>query len=160
MTSITGIIRVHAVATCLFLCVACQTANHSRTGRHDDLRKASEEWDNLFNAGDAAKLAPLYAENVISMPPNLPTIQGRKALQADFESFFAANVARHETTVDEILMDGSLAIERAHYRLTYRPRAGGAEVVETGRHLECRQKIDGKWKIVLEIWNSDAPAPK
>ena len=94
------------------------------------------------------------------MPPNAPTMRGRQALQADFKSFFEANIARHETMVDEMVIEGSLAIERAHYRLSYRPRAGGTEVIETGRHLECRKKIDGKWQIVLEIWNSDTPPPK
>jgi ketosteroid isomerase-like protein len=59
-----------------------------------------------------------------------------------------------------ITVESGLAIERAHYRLTYRPRAGGAEVVETGRHVECRRKIGGQWLIVTEIWNTDAPPTK
>jgi ketosteroid isomerase-like protein len=94
------------------------------------------------------------------MPPNAPTVRGRRALQADFESFFADNVARHETFVDELLNEGGLAVEAARYRLIYKPRSGGPEIVESGRHIECRRKINGEWKIVLEIWNSDTPAPK
>jgi ketosteroid isomerase-like protein len=153
------------LAAILFLSVSCQRVNPSRTHRAvieagQDLRILATEWDRLFNLGDAAKLSALYAEDVVSMPPNAPTLQGRKAVEADFQSFFAANVARHQTVVDEIVREGDLAIERAHYRLTYRPRAGGAEIAESGRHLECRRKIGGEWKIVLEIWNSDAPPPK
>jgi hypothetical protein len=52
-------------------------------------------------------------------------------------------------------MEGHLAIEAAHYRLTSKPRAGGRECVESGRHLECRRRIDGRWQFVLEIRNSD-----
>ena len=91
------------------------------------------------------------------MPPNLPTITGRKALQADFEDFFAGNVATHQTTIDEIRVDGDSSIERARYKMTFKPRAGGEQVVETGRHIEYRRKINGEWKIVIEIWNSDTP---
>jgi uncharacterized protein (TIGR02246 family) len=156
-----------ALAVCLLLVVGCQSATKSRTHerprapqQEEELRQASAEWDKLYNAGNAANLAALYDENTISMPPNSPTLQGRKALQADFESFFAGNIARHQTVVDKIVMDRDLAIEAAHYRLTFRPRAGGAEMIESGRHLECRRFIDGKWRIVLEIWNSETPLPK
>ena len=158
-----------ALAASLLFVAGCQcgSTTASRTHRQldaprqeEELRQASAEWDKRYNAGNAENLAALYAEDTVSMPPNSPSLQGRKALQADFESFFASNIARHETTIDKIVMDGALAIEAAHYRLVYRPRAGGAEVVESGRHLECRRKIDGQWKIVAEIWNSETPAPK
>jgi ketosteroid isomerase-like protein len=145
----------------------CHSASHPSTHKLTDaqaeereLRQASREWDQLFNDGDAAQLGSLYADSAISMPPNSPTVQGRRAIQADFESFFSANVARHQTIVDGMLQDGDVAIEAAHYRLTYKPRAGGSEVVETGRHVECRRKIGGRWQIVVEIWNSDSPASK
>lgn len=148
----------------LLFCNGCKTETHSQKERHEESAghkhgalQASVEWDKAFNAGNATNLALLYAEKATSMPPNAPTIQGRKALQADFESFFTANSARHETTVDEIVHEDDLAIERAHYRLTIKPKNGGAEVVETGRHLECRKKIDGRWQIVMEIWNLDTP---
>ena len=146
--------------------VACQSSlqqrgsDFGRTPVQKEIREAGREWDGLFNSGDSTKLSALYAENAISMPPNSPTVSGRKALEAEFASFFAANVARHETMVDQILEQGDLAIEVARYRLTFKPRAGGPEVVETGRHVEIRQRFDGQWRIVLEIWNSDMPASK
>lgn len=158
--------RTLPLAVSLFLLLGCQSASESRAHgerggpRQEPLRQASQEWDRLFNSGDGAKLAALYAEDAISMPPNNATIQGRRAIQADFESFFANNVARHETILDAMHQEGNLAIEEARYRLTYKPRAGGVEIVESGRHLECRRKIDGKWRIVVEIWNSDTPASK
>jgi ketosteroid isomerase-like protein len=149
-----------ALLMSLLLASSCQTGDPAVSGRPDELTRASQDWDRQFNAGDAAALAAFYAENAVSMPPNLPTLQGRSALQADFESSFAANEARHETSVDEITVESGLAIERAHYRLTYRLRAGGSEMVETGRHVECRRMIGGQWLIVTEIWNTDAPPPK
>ena len=159
-------VMIQCLAAGLILLCGCQTDVHLQAGRppaallEDELRQASVEWDRSFNSGEIAKLAGLYADDAISMPPNAPTILGRRALQAEFKSFLEANTARHETTVDGMTRDGSLAIERAHYRLIYKPRTGGAEVIETGRHLECRRKIDGRWQIILEIWNLDTPPPK
>ena len=152
--------------TCVVFFAGCERIQSSRANgsaepaAENEVREAGRNWDQLFNRGDAASLAALYAEDAISMPPNSPTVSGRKAIQAEFESFFAGNVARHETMVDQVLISGNLTIEVARYRLTYKPRSGGSEVVETGRHMETRRKIDGQWKIVLEIWNSDTPAPK
>jgi len=158
---------ISVLAASLLLSVGCHTANQSHTAGESNaprlprgLHQASRDWDRFFNAGEVASLVELYAEDAISMPPNAPTLRGRKALRADFESFLTANVARHETYVDEFLRDGNLAIERARYRFTYRSRAGGAEKNESGRHVQIRRRIDGKWRIVLEIWNLDTPPTK
>jgi len=80
-------------------------------------------------------------------------------LRADFEKFFTANAnGRHETFVDELLATREWAIERARYRLTYAPKSGGAQVIETGRHVVRRRSLDGRWQIAWEIWNTDTPA--
>ncbi len=154
------------LAASLLVLTGCRSPGDSRVDTnpdapgHKELLQASGDWDKLYNAGDGARLALLYAEDAISMPPNSPTVRGRKAIQAECEGFFAGNVARHETIVDQFITEGDLSMETARYRLTYKPRAGGAETVETGRHLECRRKINGAWRIVVEIWNTDTPASK
>jgi uncharacterized protein (TIGR02246 family) len=130
----------------------------SRAGSDAEiLKNAGAEWDRLFDSRDAAALAALYAEDVISMPFNAPTIHGRAALQADFERFFAGNTGRHQTLVDEILTGDDWAIERARYVLTYSPKAGGPEVKESGRHVVCRRRSGDAWRIAWEIWNTDTP---
>ena len=121
----------------------------------EPISNAGTEWDRRFNAGDAAGLAELYAADVVSMPPNAPTVTGREAVRKEFQSFFAANTARHETMTDQIIRQGDLAIERARYVLTFKPKSGVAEIRETGRHVECRRRIDGTWQIVWEIWNTE-----
>lgn len=142
------------------LAAICAYAQENETSQVDEqyLKEAGKEWDGLFNSGQIEALAALYSEDVISMPSNAPAIKGSKALKADFAKFFAENTARHETYIDEILRTDEFAIERARYVLTYRPKGGEAEVVETGRHVVCRKKRDGKWQIAWEIWNTDQPA--
>jgi ketosteroid isomerase-like protein len=105
-------------------------------------------------------LAEQYAEDAISMPPNAPTVRGRKAILAEFEKFFRENEGGHRTDVDEVLTGDGWAIERARYTMHIKPKTGGPEIVETGRHVMCRRKIGGNWLIVWEIWNSEAPPPK
>ena len=137
----------------------CQTSTHEPKLAiptvDGDLHGAGAEWDRRFNAGDSAGLSELYAKDMVSMPPGAPTVLGRDAMRRDFQTFMSANTARHETKTDQILREGDLAIERAHYVLTYKPKAGGAEVSETGRHVEVRKKFDDQWQIIWEIWNTD-----
>jgi ketosteroid isomerase-like protein len=141
------------------------SAHHSaappvRLTDDEQLREASHEWDRLFNGGDWAGLAQLYAVDAISMPPEGPMVQGRAAIERELQSFLSSNVARHDTTVIETFARGDLAVEVGTYRMVYRPRVGGPEIVESGRHMQTRRKIDGRWLIVAEIWNLDPPAKK
>jgi ketosteroid isomerase-like protein len=148
----------------LFLGISCNRDKSSLAQKEKDtaadqeyLKNAGAEWDSLFNSGDVISLAALYAENVISMPFAAPTIYGRQALQADFENFLANNTAEHKTDIDEILTGDDWAVERAHYLLTYTSKTSGNVVIESGRHVVCRKKIDGRWQIAWEIWNTDKP---
>jgi ketosteroid isomerase-like protein len=120
--------------------------------------RAAAEWDELFNAHRTSDLANLYATDADSMPYNTPTVHGRAAIRAMFESFNHDNDdARHETTVDELVLTPDRSIERGHYRMTYTPKASHQAVVETGRHVMERRWIDGRWQIVWEVFNTDKP---
>jgi ketosteroid isomerase-like protein len=148
----------------LFLSAGCRTdskpARSNQPSAEDEstLKQAPAQWDRLFSSAQATSLATLYSQDVVSMPYELPSVQGRQAQQATFEQFFSENEnARHETTVDEILTTNEWAIERGHYTMTYTPRKTGIQIVETGRHVMCRKKVDGAWQIVWEIWNTDQP---
>jgi len=146
----------------IFLSVSCRTEQSSNapkeiTGDGEYLKNAGAEWDKLFNARDVANLADQYAEDAVSMPYNYQTVTGKKAIRAEIEKFLEQNDARHETFPEEILTKDDWSIERARYITTYTPKSGGNRIVETGRHVMCRKKINGKWLIAWEIWNSDQP---
>lgn len=148
------------------LCASCQqdeAAKASKEGAAVDnqyLKSAGAEWDKLFNAGDISSLAALYAEDAMSMPFNAPTVRGRQAIQTELRNFLAQNTAKHETFIEDVLVSGDWAIERARYTMTYTPKSTAPQIIETGRHVMGRKKIDGRWQIAWEIWNSDQPLPK
>ena len=41
---------------------------------------------------------------------------------------------------------------------TFKINGSGGATVGTGKYLELWRKKDGKWLIVQDIWNNDAPA--
>ena len=92
------IVQVQILAASLLLLASCETASRlpasgpaGAFSPDDELHQASVEQDRLFNSGETTRLAALYAEDAISMPPNAPTIRGRQALLADFKNFLDVN---------------------------------------------------------------------
>lgn len=121
------------------------------------VRAASAAWDDAHNAGDAGRLATLYTEDAVSMPPNRPAIEGRPAIAADFQGFFAGARADHRTEFVSVVVAEDWAIERGRYRLTTVTKETGAVAEETGKHVVIRRRVEGAWKIHWEIWNADTP---
>ena len=156
------ILLILSVSLLSFSCRTEQSPNSPKENASDGeyLKNAGAEWDKLFNARDIANLADRYAEDAVSMPYNYQTVRGKKAIRAELEKFLEQNEAQHETFPEEIITKDDLSIERARYITTYTPKSGGTRIIETGRHVICRKKIEGKWLITWEIWNSDQPPPK
>jgi uncharacterized protein (TIGR02246 family) len=157
-------LAVWAAVLVLGFATACRIGEIGSTGdRPNDAanppypQQAAAEWDSAFNSRDVSRLVALYAQDVVSMPFNAPTVRGRPALQAEFEKFFQNNKGRHQTIVEENLVKDDWAIERARYTLSYLPTGASTMVVETGRHVMCRKRINGSWLVVWEIWNTDTP---
>ena len=152
-----------AMLLALLLTPGCQTSpniGESNTADLSSLRTAPEDWDHAFDSNDAAKPAALYAEDAISMPENAPTVRGRRAIQAEFEKYFAQYSARHETFVDEILTHQDWAIERGRFTVISTPKPSGPQSKLSGRHVVCRRKINGTWLIAWEIWNTEGGTAK
>ncbi|HEY0428267.1 MAG TPA: DUF4440 domain-containing protein [Pyrinomonadaceae bacterium] len=149
-----------------FLCGGACRSGQAPVSPKDDAggdeypKNAGAEWDKFFNSRDVANLSDLYADDAVSMPYNYQTVSGKKAIRAELEKFLEQNEARHETFPEEITTKDDFSIERARYIMTYTPKGGANRIVETGRHVICRKKINGKWLIAWEIWNSDQPLPK
>lgn len=121
----------------------------------EQVRAASAAWDDAFNAGDLLRLMALYAEESVDMPPNLPALEGKTAIESDLQYILDEFTAHHQTSIIDIKIGGDLAIERANYAMTLTPKAGGEPMTEVGKHIVVRQKSGDEWKVVWEIWNSD-----
>lgn len=118
---------------------------------------AAAAWDDAFNTADIDRLMALYADEVTALPPNLPALHGKEALEADFRQFLEEFTAHHETTIIDLQIAGDTATEVGLYEMTMTPKAGGDSFIETGRHIVVYKKGDNGWKHVWEIWNSDQP---
>jgi ketosteroid isomerase-like protein len=113
-----------------------------------------------FSAGAVDSLLAVMAPDVVIMPPNEPILIGADAARKWAQSLASQATVNGRYTDAKISVNGDWAIERYTGALRVTPKVGGAAVEEVvkGIHIYHRQP-DGSWRIVQDVWNTDAPQP-
>ena len=128
------------------------------------IRAGTASWMQSFNSGNAGAVAALYADDAVLMPPNAALARGVVAIKAAIANEIAGakknGVTLAQGTLDEINIVGDMAWHSGSY--VVKDKAGKA--VDAGKYLEVWEKKGGKWRMVRDMWNSDAapgaaPAP-
>jgi uncharacterized protein (TIGR02246 family) len=120
-------------------------------GVRERLRLAEE-------TGDASSIEDLYTEDVVIMPPNVPTLEGRKAF-LQFARRALAELSlkfqrRVQVTGVEVTIVDDVALEWGSMVQTLIPRAGGEPIQETIRYASMyRRCADGRWRVRRLIFN-------
>jgi uncharacterized protein (TIGR02246 family) len=113
-----------------------------------------------YNAGDAAAVAALFAEDAISMPDHHATLEGRAAIESYLRDLFMQYSASTTITPGETEVIGDIAHEHGSFTVTLTPKAGGTAMTETGKYLVILKKgSDGTWLLHHDIDNSNVPPP-
>ncbi|HET6777811.1 MAG TPA: SgcJ/EcaC family oxidoreductase [Gemmatimonadales bacterium] len=121
------------------------------------IRAADSAFMAAANAGDADRIAQVYAEDGSLLAPNLPPQKGRDAIRAFWGGFLDAYTVRFEVASDTIEGRGDLAYNQGHYRFTAVPKAKGVPgIADEGKFLEILKKQgDGSWKYVVDMYSSN-----
>jgi uncharacterized protein (TIGR02246 family) len=111
-----------------------------------------------YNAGDAAGVAALFAEDAVSMPDHAPALMGRAAIENSMKQTFAQNTVNITVTPGETEITGDIAHEHGTFSVTVTPKAGGNAMTETGKYLVILKRgSDGTWLVHHDIDNTNAP---
>ena len=112
-----------------------------------------------YNAGDAAGIAALFADDGTQSPPLMPRHD-----KAGVEAMYSAQFEAMETQQLEVMRegyvtDGNRTVSWGGFRVVMTP-TGGEPVESTGRYgVVNRQDPDGSWKIVGHMFNYEVPPP-
>ena len=153
--------KLHAAAfaaAALFALTGCQKAQDTAADEQA-IRASTDAWDDAYNAGDTAALAAAYAEDAVLLPPNAPAVSGRAAigefLTADSANTRGAGLSFAIDSDSTVGVSGDLAYEAVTFKVN---DASGA-TVGTGKFIGVFNRKDGKWLLVRDTWNTDAPPP-
>ena len=140
--------------------MACQPPPQQTGLAEEDKAAIRAQLDELIDAelvGDWETAAGMLTEDVVSMPANLPLIQGRDEWLAWVESM---GIAVEGLTLDNVEIDGrgDLAFARIGYSETMTVGDATEPVEDTGKCLwVMRKQADGSWLLYTWICNSDLP---
>jgi len=149
----------------LFVLAAASCSIALAAGDDARIRAGTASWMKSFNSGNAGGVVALYADDAVLMPPNAPSARGVAAIKAaiasEIEGAKKGGVTLASGTVDDVGVAGDMAWHSG----TYIVKDKGGKSLDTGKFLEVWERKGGKWRIVRDIWNSDAapaaamPAP-
>jgi ketosteroid isomerase-like protein len=101
----------------------------------EQVSAASEAWEEAYNNSDVDLLIQQYTDDAVSMIPNAPASIGRDAIKADIGAFLEAHDTNHSTEIQEILVEGDLAVEYGNYIDEISPKDGSASFTDRGKHI-------------------------
>jgi uncharacterized protein (TIGR02246 family) len=116
--------------------------------------KLGESWGEAMRGRDIARLLSLVTDDVIFMPANMPSVEGKKAVAAMFRDFFDNFSVDQEFAPEEIQVGGDWAFIRGQDAMTLRPKQGPAIRVEARGISIAQRGEDGVWRFARGITNS------
>ncbi len=127
----------------------------------DAIRTIEAQWTAAVRAGDVDQLVAFFAPHAVTMDANAPISVGLEAIRGPLESWLADDAVSNTFTATldtiEVSASGDLAYTRGTHRLSLTTPGGPVEQV--GKWVTIYKKIDGEWKVIVDIWNSDLPLP-
>lgn len=112
------------------------------------------------HARDAAKVAELYHEDAVELPPYQQPAKGRAAIRAYYEQQFKGDqvaVSNLQLQSLESRVSGDLAYDVGTYRQTITPKGAKATEDSGNYTVIMRRGGDGQWRVAYAIYNSHRP---
>lgn len=119
------------------------------------VKEAVSAWEEAYQAGNLDRLIEIYADDAVSMPPGLPILEGKAAIEADFRQFFKEFKVERQFSLVDLEMSGDMAVRRGEWTQAFTPKAGGESVTQVGKCLVVFKRFGDEWKMIMEIWNYD-----
>ncbi len=126
------------------------------------LRQADSAYRAAAQSKNLDAIVDLYARDAVMYPPNEPTVSGIEGVRQ-----YATNMLNTPgltisfTPVDvQVSADGAMGYTINTGRVTVTDPKGTTVSEETRDFHVWRKEANGRWKVVVDIWNSPtAPAP-
>jgi ketosteroid isomerase-like protein len=124
------------------------------------IRNLEDQWTVALQKSDTDKIISFFNTDAVAMKPNTPISIGLQAIRKERESSFTDTTMLYKTyssKIDtiEVSASGDLAYVRGTDRITTKIPNGLVD--DIGKWVDIWKKINGEWKVVVNIWNSDMP---
>ena len=154
---------MHAIKNALFVTLtvsalaACAPRPADTTADEAALKAGTEAWIAAYTVGDADKMVALYADDAIVMPPDAPAAAGHDAMR----TYLAADSAASRAAGIKLVLGASasgVSGDLGWHSGVFKATDATGATVGSGKYNEVWHKANGKWLLIRDIWNNDAPS--
>lgn len=129
-----------------------KAAFNDNSGQLAEIEAEIKEFSRAYMEGDYDALANAYTPDGKIFPNNTGIIEGREAIKARWTLPEGARILKHEVNPESISIIGNYAHDYGYYE-GMSSDAGGEISNWKGKYVIIWKKIEGDWKIYLDIWN-------
>ncbi len=120
-----------------------------------DLAGRAATWEKEYNADNLKAVAALYAADGCRMPPNQKAVCGSDGILGQLTAGKQQGVAKVKIAVTHDETSGDWGYGAGTYEII---GPDGAHA-DHGKWMNVSKKMNGKWIIQRDIFNSDMPIP-
>ena len=144
----------------LLVISACHTTKVKINADVNAIHNLEDQWSAALQARDVDKILSFFASEGVEMDPNAPIFVGPQAIREANESWLSDTTILFKTytyTINpiEVAVSGDLGYTRGNSQVI-KNTPDGRIVIRT-KWVDIWKKIDGKWKVIVNISNSDNP---
>jgi uncharacterized protein (TIGR02246 family) len=144
----------------LLLASACNqhTPADTRAADENTIRELEAQWARTAADNDLEGSVSYYSDDASILPPNAPIASGKQAIRSVWASVLGPGVSLSwQVSKLEVSRSGDLAYVMGAYQFAQKDPQGKT-VTDHGKTVEVwKKQPDGKWKAVVDIFNSDLP---
>jgi len=115
--------------------------------------KLNQNWNALFNKGDAKAVAQLYSETAILSPGNGQVLKGQTEVETLFQSYVDGGVHNHAIEVVDSYRDGNTLYQVSNWSASGQEAGGVTPTFGGVVTLISKLNEQGEWKLQLHSWN-------
>ena len=110
-------------------------------------------YQDALNASEVSKVMELYTKNGVLMPNSAPTADGAGQIKGFYQYVFDNFSYMLQFSIIEIEVSGNYAFARSTSKGSFIIKAKGQTIPDENRELFVLEKVDGKWKIAVYMFN-------
>ena len=117
------------------------------------IEKLIFSYQDALNASDASRVIELYTKNGVLMANSAPTAEGAGQVKGTYQYVFDNFSYTLQFSIIEIEVSGNFAFARSTSKGSVAIKANGQTVPDENKELFVLEKVDGKWKIAVYMFN-------
>lgn len=125
----------------------------------DEVESLGREFGKAATNQDVEELVGFYTDDAKILPPNAPMLQGRDGLRGLFKEYIEAGMKTLDLETVDVVEAGDVVVEVGRYVMGIEPPGAGL-IEDRGKYVGVfRRQPGGELKLIIDTFNSDAPAP-